>query len=267
MRVWRGAARGMAAAALTALAVTACEDTTINQHAGRDAKACVDGSACAEDESTGGAAAEETSSDESVPTGEETADDSGGATETEGADGDGDGGGATGGGSGSDSGTGSVEGVTGLDVPVSVDLAGGDLPAGLRNSPDGCWMGTCTDWNASDVVVGDKSFGTGFTIECTIGCGQGDSGYFEVKPAGKYARFDATFGIAADSPGNDRTATLEMELVDQGTGKVLYTRTLAYGKSYTLNGFDISGVGVLRISFKGPLGGTHGAVGSPVIRK
>jgi hypothetical protein len=115
--------------------------------------------------------------------------------------------------------------------------------------------------------VGGESFSTGFLIECTIGCGENVSGWFQAKLAGKYSRFDATFGISAESPGNDRTETLAVNVIDQGTGKVLYSETLEHGRSYPVRGLDISRVGLLRISFEGALGGTHGAVGSPTVRR
>jgi hypothetical protein len=162
---------------------------------------------------------------------------------------------------------GSTGSVSGEVAPVRVELSGGNLPDGLRDSVDGCWMGICADWSVDDMVVGEKSFGTGFVIECTIACGKNESGYFQMKSAGKYSRLDATFGIAADSPGDDKTETLKVNVTNQGTGKILYSETLEYGRSYTLSGFDISNVGVLRVSFEGALGEAHGAVGAPVVRK
>lgn len=266
MQAWRRAVRGPALVVLTLLALASCEDTTIHQQAEGDAKACVDGSTCHD---TGEQPGEPEATEAADPSGN-----GGGHSSSQPEEG---GGGLTGDGDsdgGNDEGPheetgrqGSTGSVVGEAVPVRVTLSGGNLPEGLKDSTDGCWMGTCTDWNAADVVLGGESFTTGFLIECTIGCGENVSGWFQVKLAGKYARFDATFGIAADSPGNDRTETLAVNVIDQGTGKILYSETLEYGKSYPVQGLDVSKVGLLRISFEGALGGTHGAVGSPTVRR
>ncbi|WP_326786018.1 hypothetical protein [Streptomyces sp. NBC_00151] len=254
--------RASALVTLSVLAVTSCKDTTINQKAGGDADACVQGSTCSEDDSSDvsdAPSAESSSGTFSSSPGERGGGGTGSAVpgEESGDDANGDVGQEEGG-------TGSVEGEA---VPVSVELSGGNLPDGLKDSADGCVMGICTSWNSDDVVVGGKSFGTGFVIECTIACGEGEHGYFQMKLAGKYSKLDATFGIAADSPGNDKTETLKVNLVDQGTGKVLHSETLEYGRSYALRGFDVSHVGLLRVSFDGALGGAHGAVGAPVVRR
>ncbi|MEU2053395.1 hypothetical protein [Streptomyces bungoensis] len=150
---------------------------------------------------------------------------------------------------------------------MRVELSGGNLPGGLQDSADGCDFGICATWSADNVVIGSRSFRTGFVLTCSVACGANDSGYFQMKTAGKYTRFDGTFGIAADSPGSDKTQTLELTLADQGTGKVLYSKTLEYGRTYTLKGLDISHVGLLRITFAGPLASAHGAVGAPVVHR
>ncbi|MFF3616206.1 hypothetical protein [Streptomyces sp. NPDC002580] len=258
--------------ALSVLAVASCKDTTINQKADGDANACVQGSTCsgnddsdASDDPSAGSSSAPESDASAGSSGERGGTDEGGADSGDGPSGDGPSGDGADGGAGREEGeAGSVEGEV---APVSVELSGGNLPDGVRDSADGCVMGTCTSWSSDDVVVGAKSFRTAFVIECTIACGENESGYFQMKLAGKYAKFDATFGIAADSPGTDRTETLKVNLVDQGTGKVLYSETLEYGRSYALRGFDVSKVGLLRISFDGGLGGAHGAVGAPVVRR
>ncbi|MFF9484689.1 hypothetical protein [Streptomyces sp. NPDC014676] len=264
MRAWRRAVRGPAFLALSLLALVSCGDTTVNQQAEGDAKVCVEDSTCLDGEPS----EEPDPPDPGVP--------GGGGPDPSSSEPEEEGGGAEGGEPGGEdtveSGEATEQGggggsVAGETVPVRVNLSGGNLPDGLRDTTDGCWMGTCTDWNAADVVVGDESFSTGFIIECTIGCGENISGWFQAKLAGKYSRFDATFGISAESPGNDRTETLAVNVIDQGTGKVLYSETLEYGRSYPVRGLDVSKVGLLRISFEGALGGTHGAVGSPVVRR
>ncbi|NUV58808.1 hypothetical protein [Streptomyces sp. CAI-85] len=178
--------------------------------------------------------------------------------------GDGANGDGSNGGTGQENATGSVSGEA---APVRVALSGGNLPSGLQDSADGCWTGICTDWNVDDVVVGDKSFGTGFVIKCTLACGEHENGWFQMKLADRYTKLDATFGIAADSRDDDGTRALKLNVINQGTGQVLHTGTLERGRSYALTGFDISGVGMLRISFEGALGGVHGAVGAPVVRR
>ncbi|WP_406838498.1 hypothetical protein ACICHK_24065 [Streptomyces sp. AHU1] len=263
----RGIVRAAALVTLSVLAVTSCKDVTINQEAGGDAEACVQGSTCPEDDSadapsTPSAPSAESSSETSPPDVEKPG--GGGTGGTAPDRGSGSGGGADGGAGREEGGTGSVEGGS---VPVSVELSGGNLPEGLRDSADGCVTGTCTTWNSKDVTVGGKSFGTAFVVGCTIACGENESGYFQVKLAGNYSKLDATFGIAANSPGNDKTETLRVNLVNQGTGKVLYSETLEYGRSYTLKGLDVSNVGLLRMSFDGALGRAYGAVGAPVVRR
>lgn len=271
MRARRRAARVCAFVALCTLTAVACKDTTINQRTGGDGKVCADDSTCADAGSSGD---KDASSAGATPAGGDSPDSPG--TDTDASEGGSVAGGSpdrgpdSGGGTGADGSTGregSSGSVAGEAVPVRVELSGGDLPSGLKDSTDGCWMGTCTDWSAGNVVIGDKSFPTGFDITCTIGCGATDSGYFQVRTSRKYTKFDATFGIAADSPGNDKTQTLALKVTDQGTGRVLYERALEYGRSYSLTGFDISRVALLRISFEGPLAATHGAVGTPVVRR
>ncbi|WP_406007231.1 hypothetical protein OG440_14330 [Streptomyces sp. NBC_00637] len=267
MQARRGVFRGLALVALFVLAVTSCRDTTINQQAGGDAEACVQEAVCSDGGSPDGP--DPSAADNPSPPGSGASSagpDQGGDTTDGGSGGEG-GDGSTGDGSGGGAGRqGATGSVAGEAVPVRVELSGGNLPDGLRDSVDGCSMGVCTDWGADDVVVGGKSFDTGFAIECTIACGENEHGFFQMKLAGKYAKLDATFGIAADSPGSDRTETLTVSVSDQGTGKVLHSEKLAYGRSYTLTGFDVARVGVLRISFEGAMGGAHGAVGSPVVR-
>ena len=102
-------------------------------------------------------------------------------------------------------------------------------------------------------------------MNCTAGCGNDESGYFELKLSGKYSLLDATFGISGESPGGDRTESLAVRIVNEGTGKQLYSRVLERGKEYPLKGLDISGVPLLHIIFEGPLGSTYGAVGAPTI--
>ncbi|MBV2357349.1 hypothetical protein KUM39_23750 [Streptomyces sp. J2-1] len=259
------------------MVVTSCKDTTINQHAGGNAEACVEGSLCTASASGGsGDAAEpsragtdDSTSGDSTPAGSAPGDSA--SDNMRASDGGANGGTGTdtgpGDGSDSDSGDGGSTGsVEGTPAPVKVVLSGGNLPEGLRDSTDGCYLGTCTDWNVADVVVGDTSFDTGLVVHCSIGCDSTETGWFQVRLGGRYAKLDATFGMAADSPGTDPTRTLTVKVTDQGTGKVLCAKTLVRGTSYTVKGLDIRHVGLLRITFDGALGGTYGAVGAPVVR-
>ncbi|MFG2310364.1 hypothetical protein ACGFS9_17095 [Streptomyces sp. NPDC048566] len=264
--------RASAFVVLSALAVTSCKDTTINQKAGGDAEACVQGAVCSPDRGSADAPEDTAAAESAAPPDADGSADGPSVQGDGGGDGGGEGaasGGERAGGARGDrgqdgTGTGSVQGEA---VPVSVALSGGNLPEGLKDSADGCVMGTCTSWNTGDVVIGGKTFDTGFLVACTIACGGSENGYFQMKLAGRYATLDATFGIAADSPGSDTTETLKVNLVDQGTGRVLYAQTLEYGRSHALRGFDVSHVGLLRISFEGALGRAHGAVGAPVVRR
>ncbi|WP_327190029.1 hypothetical protein [Streptomyces xinghaiensis] len=217
----------------------ACGGTNITLEAGRDAKVCTNNSVCTED-------SKET--EEPEPTAEPF------PTEIEPAE-------------PAPSVSPSGDDEEGEGIPVSVQLSSGHLPEGLKDSPDSCSMGMCTWWNREDIVMGNDTFDTGFYVKCQLLCRDSERGIFEVKLAGKYSSLDATFGISADSTSDDKTETLKVTMTNQGTGKILYSKTLEYGKSYPIKGFDISGVGLLQITFEGPLGGTRGAVGAPVIHK
>ncbi|MCT9082209.1 hypothetical protein [Streptomyces fulvoviolaceus] len=151
-------------------------------------------------------------------------------------------------------------------VPTKVTLSGGSLPYGMKTRADGCWAENCAYWSKDDVIVGGETFSTGFLAKCAIDCGNDESAYFEVKLAGKYSRLDATFGISGESTSDDKTEALTVRIVNQSAGKQLYSQVLEYGRRYPKN-LDVSGVGLLHIIFEGPLLGTHGAVGTPVVYK
>ncbi|MGJ5825978.1 hypothetical protein [Streptomyces ossamyceticus] len=233
-----------------------CGDT-INQTTGRDGKVCLEDSSCPEGEATDkprdNNPAEEVSSSppSESPSGEETGSQDSGTSE----------------GSGDD--TGQIGDVGGeeLSEPISVLLSGSRVPDGMQASANGNTGGTDTDWNAEDVTIGSETFDSGFIAQCTLVCRDDEDAYFDIKLSGKYSRFDGSFGISADSDGDDKTETLTVKVINQGTNRVLRSLTLQYGKVVPLKNLDVSKVGMLRIHFFGPLGGMHGAVGEPTVRQ
>ncbi|WP_405861028.1 MSCRAMM family adhesin SdrC [Streptomyces sp. NBC_01515] len=261
MKYWSRAFCSAALVALPLLAVGGCKDITVNQDAGRDAKYCKE-STCEGDGSSSGTSqtpSENPTEDSSTPASVDSPSDnenpSHGADSSDSANnGDGQ----------------SDSGATAQVIPETVKLSGNHIPEGMQVSADGCAQedaAICTDWDAEDEVIGDKSFSTALYAKCVLFCENDETAYFDIKLSGHYTKLDATFGIAADSNSSDRSKTVTVSIINQGTGKTLLSHVLAYGTPFPLKGYSIKGVGVLRIQFDGPLGRMRGAVGEPVARQ
>ncbi|WP_327190031.1 hypothetical protein [Streptomyces xinghaiensis] len=238
------------------LAVAACGDTTnITQDTKGDGKACVNAVCPDNSKDTEKPEPAEDSSPSPSESRNPSPGDSGVSGDTSDSETDGS----------TDSGVsgGATRSVEGERFPTTVRLSSGNIPPGLRNSPDDCTKG-CVDWDAEDLIVGNEDFDSGFLAWCKSDCKGDRTRYFAVKLSGKYSRFDAVFGISGESPGEDKTETLRVAVADHVTGKNLYSDTLEYGKSYPER-IDISGVNLLRITFEGPLRHMNGAVGDPTI--
>ncbi|QKW27427.1 hypothetical protein HUT11_15890 [Streptomyces seoulensis] len=150
---------------------------------------------------------------------------------------------------------------------VSVLLSGSEVPDGMKVSTDGDGGGEVTDWSVDDVTIGNQTFDSAFVARCSLLCSGGEQSWYDVKLARKYKWFDGSFGIAADSPANDRTHTVKVEITDRGTGRKLEAFTLKYGAVIPVKQLDVSEVGILRIRFYGWLGDMHVAVGEPTVRQ
>ncbi|MBB2940334.1 hypothetical protein FB565_000038 [Actinoplanes lutulentus] len=148
-------------------------------------------------------------------------------------------------------------------TPRPVALSGSSRDTDIVASPDACSMGRCT-FLAEKVAIGDKTFTTGWKIECTIGCAADEWVGVNLVLNGQYSRLDATLGIE-NSTSPDHPLTLE--LINVATDETLVEKELVFGEAYTLKDFDISGIVKLQIRFTGALGRTCGAVGKPVIWK
>lgn len=249
MKTWSRAVCSAALVALPLLATAGCKDVTVNQSAGRDAKYCKE-SECPGDSSSDASPSE-------GPThtaAEDSSSDSPSETPSDGGSGSGGSGGAD-------------EGEAASAAPVSVLLSGSEVPYDMKASTDGDSGGIRTDWGAEDVTIGNQTFSSAFVARCSIACYGDDAAYFQVKLAGKYSLFDGSFGIAADSPANDKTHTLQVSISDQGTGHNLKSFTLKYGAVVPVKRLNVSHVGMLRIRFYGQLGDMHGAVGAPTVRQ
>jgi len=255
VRAWKRAVCGLVFAVLPVTTVAACGNT-YNQQAGRDGKICVDDAACpGKDDSSESASAP--AGEKTSPTPSETPSDEESGSQDLG----------TFDGSTDDNENSAGAGGGGGVEPVSVLLSGSQLPDGMQQSANGDSGGISTTWDAEDVTIGSETFSSGFIVRCTLFCRKDENGYFDVKLAGKYTRFDGSFGISADSTGDDKTDTLTVKIINQGTNQTLKTLTLPYGKVIPIKNLNVSKVGMLRIHFFGPLGGMRGAVGEPTVRQ